>query len=456
VARVIQLRFLRESPHTALATEVWRLAWPAISHMVLVTLVFLVDRAMIGRSSSEALASMQISGTVVWTVYSVFTAFSAGTLAVVARASGSGDRQQAADAARVSLALALAIGCVVTLPLWLGRGVLLRAIFPATEPEVMADALVYLRIVLPVMPLAFLEAIAAASLQAVGDTRTPLKVAAVGGVVKLGVSTPLIFGLLGAPQLGIVGAAIGTAIAIGLEAVLLVAWLFSRFSPLPLSGIERVTLTPLRRVLRISAPAFAERFVYHVGYLGFTVIIGLLGAVAMAANQALVSVESICFLSADGFGIAAGALVAQKLGQGRADEAERSGLIAMAMAILLLTSFGVIFALFPRFLMEAFSPDPAIVAMGSRALYVTAIAQPFMATAVVLAMSLRAAGDTRAVLVVMIASALLVRVAGTYLFAITLDLGLVGVWLGSTLDWMVRAALLGWLFVRGRWRHIVV
>lgn len=453
---MLRLRFVRERAHAMLAAEVWRLAWPAISHMFLVTLVFLLDRAMIGRSSSAALASMQISGTVVWTVYSVFTAFSAGTLAVVARAVGAGDRLEAAGAARISLVLALGIGCVVTLPLWLERGVLLGWIFPATESEVMADALAYLRIVLPVMPLAFLEAIAAASLQAVGDTRTPLKVAAVGGVVKLGVSIPLIFGLFGAPELGIVGAATGTAIALGLEALLLVAWLFSRFSLLPLSSVDRLTLAPLRRVLRISVPAFAERFVYHVGYLGFTAIIGLLGAVAMASNQALVSLESICFLSADGFGIAAGALVAQKLGQGRADEAERSGLMAMAMAILLLTSFGVGFALSPRLLMEAFSPDPAIVALGSRALYVAAVAQPFMATATVLAMALRGAGDTRAVLAVMVASALIVRVAATYVFAIVLDLGLIGVWLGSTSDWMVRAALLGWLYARGRWRHVVV
>ena len=61
----------------------------------------------------------------------------------------------------------------------------------------------------------------------------------------------------------------------------------------------------------------------------------------MAANQALLSVESICFLSADGFGIAAAVLVAQKLGAGRPDEARRSALIATRYAMVLLSAFGL-------------------------------------------------------------------------------------------------------------------
>jgi MATE family, multidrug efflux pump len=231
--------------------------------------------------------------------------------------------------------------------------------------------------------------------------------------------------------------------------------LLSKGSPLPVrqGGGVRVELS---RVLKVSVPAFVEKVVYQSGYLGFVAIIGLLGAAAMAANQALISVEAICFLSADGFGVAAGAVVAQKLGAKRPDEATAAGWIACAMATLLLTTFGLMFAVAPRLLMAAFSHDPAIVDVGARSLLVAAIAQPFMAFATVLGMSLRGAGDTKTVLRATVVSALFVRLAATYFFAITLGYGLVGVWMGSTADWATRSLLLGVAYARGKWRRTLV
>ncbi len=447
-------RLRAEAP---LAREVWSLAWPAITHMFLVTLMFLAGRAMVGRHSSTALASLQISGTLTWAVYALFTAFSAGTLAVVARSVGAGDRVAAARATRSSIGFAFGLGLVVTAPILVANGSFLRLLFPHAEAAVLRDASAYLHIVLPALPLAFVEAIAAAALQGSGDTRTPLFVALFGNLVNVAVSATLIFGLAGLPALGIRGAAVGHASTMTIEGCLLLAALLSKRSPLPLRdlglGFDRASL---RRVLRVSWPAFAEKAAYHTGYLGFVAIIGLLGQSAMAANQALIAIEAVCFLSADGLGVAAGAVVAQKLGAGRPYEASRAGWIAAAMATALLTALGLSFLAAPRALVGAFSSDPSIVALGARALLVTAAAQPFVAFSTVAGTSLRSAGDTRPVLAVTLVSTLGVRLAATWFFAITLDLGLIGVWLGSTADWVFRSALLGLAYARGGWRTVRV
>lgn len=448
-------RGARAEEPARLASQVWALAWPAITHMLLLTLVFLVSRAMVGRYSTTALAAMQICGTITWAAYSIFSASSAGTLAVVARCVGSGDRAGAAAAARASLLFAAGLGVLVAGPLLVADGALLRLLFPRADAAVIEQADSYLRVVLPALPLAFVEAVAAAALQGAGDTRTPLLAASAGNVVNVTLSATLIFGRFGLPELGLRGAAVGAAATMSIEGLLLVAALARRSSPLPLLGGADAG-EALGRVLRVSLPAFAERVVYQAGYLGFVAIIGLLGAAAMAANQALISVEAICWLSADGFGIAAGALVAQKLGAGRPSEAARAGRTAAWMAMLLLCAFGLVFAAAPRLLMLPFSRDPAIIELGARSLYVAAVAQPFMAIATVLGMGLRGAGATRSVLAVSLLSSLAVRLGATWLFAITLDYGLVGVWMGSTADWVVRTSLLAAIWARGRWRGVVV
>ena len=79
-----------------------------------------------------------------------------------------------------------------------------------------------------------------------------------------------------------------------------------------------------------------------------------------------------------------------------------------------------------------------------------------MAFGTVIRMGLRGAGATRAVLLLTLLGALLVRLPATWLFAIHLDLGLLGVWMGSTADWIVQAVLCAVLFFRGGWRRTAV
>lgn len=444
------------SPATRrLASEVWQLAWPAIAHMLLITTVFFTGRVLVGQHSSMGLASLHISGTLTWTLYSLFTAFSAGTLAVVARSIGAGDRAAAARATRGALVFAFVMGIVVAGIFLVANGAFLRLLFPRAEDEVLRDAGAYLHIVLPFFPLAFVEATAAAALQGSGDTRTPLYVAGLGSVANLALSAALIFGKLGLPEMGVRGAAVGTAATMAIEGAVLTYALLSKRSPLPLREVGWSDGMPaFRRVLRVSIPAFGEKAVYHGSYIAFVAIIGLLGAAAMAANQGLISIEAVSFLSADGLGVAAGAIVAQKLGKKRLGDASSAGWIAAGIATAMLSTFGIVFAIVPRALASVFTEDPSIVELGARTLLVAAAAQPFMAFATVIGMALRGAGDTRTVLAVMVLCSCAVRLVATWVFAISLDYGLVGVWIGSGLDWMCRAALLGWIWRRGSWRFI--
>lgn len=406
---------------------------------------------MLGRHDEASLAAMQIGGALEWSIWSVFAAFEVGTIARVGRLVGAGDKAGARRAAWLSLGMAVAIGLVLAavtplvlaaLPLVAGR----------VSDAAMSEARGYLGVTIVASPLVFVAATATATLQAGGDTRTPLLIGVGANIVHVALNRALILGAFDVvPAMGARGAGISTAVTFAIEAVLATAALTGRARPVSLRA-EGGTAGTLRaeasQLVRIGVPAFVERVVYHIGFMTYALIVTRLGDASMAANQSLLSVESICFLSADGFGVAAAALVAQKLGAGKPDEARSAAWLAARYAVITLTSFGVGALVLRDGILPIFSDDPAVFAIGRSAMPVLAVAQPFMATSVVLAQALRGAGKTRQALGVSLMGAVFVRLAATWLFTIALGLGLVGVWLGSTTDWFVRGAILVTLFRR--------
>lgn len=439
-----------------LTAEVRRLALPAILHSLLQTLVFVVDRVMLGRHGDVSLAAMQLGSSIEWSIWSVFSAFEIGTIAQVGRYVGAGDRGGARRAAWLSLGLAAGTGVALAIvsPLLLR---LLPAVASKASPEALAEARGYLAITVGASPVVFVATIAVATLQAGGDTKTPLLIGVFANIVHVGLNRLFVLGVpaLGLPAMGAPGAGISTAVTFALEATLAVLALCQRGRPVSLradasreTAVHGASSREARALARIATPAFAERVLYHLGFLAFTLLIARLGDAAMAANQSLISVESVCFLSADGFGIAAAALVAQKLGARDDGAARRVARIAARDAIVVLSLCGASALALRALFLPVFSRDPTVLRLGFETMPVLALAQPFMATGIVLAQSLRGAGRTREVLVVSFLGAVVVRLVATWTFTVPLDLGLRGVWMGSTVDWMVRSVLLVLLWLR--------
>lgn len=435
----------------SLAREVHRLAIPAIGTSLLQTAVFLIDRIMLGRHGAVDLAAIQIAANVEWSLFSLMSAFTVGTLARVGMARGAGDEETVRRAIAVSLLAALGLGLVLS-GLLLPLLALLPKAFPAASAEALAGASGYLQATMLASPAMLLAATAMAAMQGSGDTRTPFAVGLVTVAAHIGLNRVFILGGLGVPAMGVRGAGISTALTFTLEALALLVLLLRPSSKATLRPLvwPKAAKAEALQIGRIAWPAALERSLLHTGFLLYTAIIGLLGDTAMAANQGLISVESICFTSAEGFGIAAASVVATKVGAGEPLEARDAAKLAMRSAVALLVAFAVAILAFREPLLRVFSQEAEVLSLSIAVVPVLAFAQPFMATGIVLSQSVRGAGATKIALMVSLAGSLLVRVPTTYLFAIHWEMGLWGAWVGSTLDWIVRALLLfGFLSLRG-------
>lgn len=433
--------------------RVWALAAPAIVAGLVSTVVFFTDRLMLGWFDEAALGSMQVAGPVLWSVFSVGRAAFTGVLSIVGRAVGAGDAVTARSAAWGALLGATAVGMVLGVLGWVWSPELAVLLTAGADAEsVEAVRLLgerYMTLVFPAAPLVFFAETGFVALQARGDTRTPMRIGALAGVVNLVVSGLLLFGWGPVPALGFDGAAWGTVTAFVLMAGLC-GWALMVGPLAPKRPVN--TLWPaLLGVLRVGGPTLGEKVVFHAGFLVFATIVGRLGEVAMAANQALLAIESVGFMTSAGFGVAAGTLVAQSLGARRHEEAQRVGWVSAGLGVAGLGAVGLVFLAAPELLLRAFSADPAVLAAGVPCLRVAGVALPIMAATDSLAGALRGAGDTQSPMVVALVGPVCVRLAACWTLVVVLEWGLFGIWVGTTIDWAVRAVALAFVWWRGHW-----
>lgn len=448
----------------ALSGPLWRqlvrLAIPAASTALLETLVFLADRLMLGRYSQQALASMQVQGPVVWSLFSVFMGLCVGGVSVVARSIGARDTARAHAASRSVIRLALLAGLVVAVVGFVTTPTLVELVGPDSA-QIRELSVSYLRWALVGFPGLFVATGAAMVLGASGDTKTPFWVALISNALNLLLNQLLIFGspTLHIPSLGVAGAAISSSLAFSVQALLLLRVMrrpasqvcVIGFLQLPTQLGQQVT----REVLRLSYPVLLERSFFHLGFVAYAAVISRMGVLVMASNQALITLESICFLSVQGFGVATSAVVGQAVGRGDLKQARRAGWLGAALAALALSAAGAVIWLTAPVTLGVFVPAgqsaSALISEALVAVPLLALSQPFLAYAAVLSDALRGAGATRLPVGVTLLGMLAVRLPLVLWLGLGLGWGTLGVWTASSADWVLRALLCIALFASPLW-----
>ena len=441
----------------SLVKTMWTLVVPVILQGMVVTVVFFTDRLLLGRYDETALASMQISGPLLWSLFSVFAAFIAGTMAILGRAVGANEPEKAQRALVSVMSFGIVLGILIgSLCLFLRPWFADVLSGPSGTQDVRAMAETYMGVVLLGLPLNLVHITGVTALQSDGDTRTPMWISAIQGVLNLVLSWLLLWGYGPFPEWGIFGAGIGTLASMCSGAFAVVWVLMRRQGVVQLRLHLRPSWRHLNPILRISGPSFAEKVAFHTAFVIFAAYVGHLGTEAMTANQALIAIESLGFMVAHGFAVASSAMVAQKMGACNPSEAEQCGWISAGLGTIVLGLIGLIFWFFPAQLIGCFTDDMDIIAMAIPCLQIAAVVQPLMAVSEAMAGGLRGAGDTRTPLIAALVGPGMVRLAACWFFAFHLEMGLLGIWYGTSLDWLIRVVFLGMMFHRGRWKTIVL
>lgn len=479
----------------SLLIQTVRLATPSVLENLLNSGTFLVDGLMVASLGADALAAVGIVGVFLWRLNFVFGCTRVGAGAMVSRRWGEGNF---AEARRVFTHCTV-LSMIIAAFLW-GLLPFLRPLMGAFfAPGSALDlAVIYFKINLLALPFHMSAMNMASCLRAAGDTRTPLVVSILVNLVNVLLNYMLIFGKFGAPEWGLFGAAVATALASTLGFLVLLGCglrglrprrLFpaADIEPVSVFGEEPDSLTPARhdpskiffkgepfrfsragikpwipkltpRLLRISHPVFWEEVAITAGFVGFIWMIARFGEVAVAAHTATIRLESFSFQIGHGIAAAVATLVGQSLGAGSVDTAKRVFTLCLTLAISAMSIIGIILALFPEWLVGWFTApgEMEFLSLAVLILLISSLEQPLVGSAMVLSGGLRGAGHTRAPFIAQLIGTIPVRLGLGYFLAFPMGMGVVGLIWATVADWGVRTIYLAYVLRRGKWAEQVV
>lgn len=435
------------------APSILQLAWPAIVGNLLYSLVGFIDIKIVGSLGASAVAAVTTGNRIFFVMQAVLMAVGAGTTAMVARAWGAEDRDEAERVTRASTLVGVAIGLLLSLPgLLFARE--MAGIF-RLDGETLDLAATFIRW-LSVFNVSFaVSMMIGTALRAAGDTLTPLAIGAVTNVVNVVLLYGLVFGELGLPKMGVAGAAVANGVAFTVGAVIsLVLWLRGQL----LLGVghgKSVTRERVGQLMRIGYPAGLEQAAWQAGFIIFLWIVALYGTEPYAAYGIGVNILSFSFVVGFGFSIAGSTHVGQHLGAEDPEGAARSGWHAMRLSIIAMAVLGSLIIFFAHEIASFMIDDPEVIRYTVAFIYILGAVQPLMAIEFSLGGSLRGAGDTRFPLVTTLTGLIGVRAALAGLFA---WIGLDAIWIYAALiaDYIVKATMLTLRFRSGRWKTIEV
>ncbi len=445
----------RVAPRRRAATgyaEIWGLSWPVMLSQVLANAVSLIDVAMVGRLGSHAVAAVGYAGQFFSLAQSVLFAVSAACVALMARAIGAGSALSARRSLAASIATATGTAALISAVVVVSPRTLLGAL--GAEPEVIELAIPYLWLLLGSSLLLAPSMMLESGLRADRNTRTPMLVALAVTSVKILLNTVLIFGELGFPRLGLVGAGVATAVA-QVVGVALFATSCARApagSPRAVGAADfRGAGSGLPNVIRLALPGIGERLAMNVGLLVYFRVLAHYGTEAIAAYTVGVRLLAFSWIPGTGLGVAAATLVGQALGAGDAPGATRTGWRTMRLALVVAVALGAVCAIWRVELAQLFVDDPETVATLLPFLLCLAVSQPFLQAHFALGGAHRGAGDTTTPFLAATAGNWALRLPLAFGLAYGLDAPIAWVWWALTFDHVTRTAWLAWSFRRGRW-----
>ncbi len=397
----------------------------------------IVDTLMVGRLGAEAIGAVGIGSSVFMGVCVFAMGMLLGLDTLVSQSFGAGRLEECHRWLLHGVVLSLVLTVPVTGVLFLLLASLDRW---GIDPTVLPLTRAYLETVTwSLLPL-LLYASFRRYLQATGSVRPVMVALIIANAINVVANWILIFGKLGAPEMGVEGSAWATVLSRIVMAIWLLAAIVSRErgrTPGLFETTARIDPAWLARLWRLGFPA-AMQITLEVGvFATATALAGRLPPAALAAHQIALNIASLTFMVPYGISSAGAVRVGHAIGRRDPLGAVHAGWTALLFGATFMTVAAVVFLTLGRAIVSAFTPDLSVVRVGVSLLAIASVFQLFDGFQGVATGILRGAGDTRTPMLWNLAGHWFVGLPLGYALCFPLERGVVGLWWGLSLGLII-------------------
>ena len=443
--------------------DVAKLAFPIITEQAFIMAMGVINAIMAGHLGKEAVSAIGMVDSINNIFIAFFSALAVGGTVVVAHYAGQMSHKHANEAARHAILSGLVISLLVTVVIFIFRYGLIRVLYRSAEQQVLDYSFTYLNITLLTYPFIALFAVACGVLRGAGDTKTPAKITIIMNVLNIILSYTLIYGIkivsphfaLGIPGFGIKGAALGIAAARIIGAALIMYTLFTGSKLIKLTFIRefRPDYELLRSIFCVGLPASVESLLFNGGKLITQVFIVGMGTAAIAANYIAGSVFGLVNIPGGALSIAATAMIGQYMGRGESQEAKETLIYLTKLSSICLMGVCAITFPFAGLITSVYTRNSDVIEIASALIKTCAIAMPLIwSVSFIVPAGLKSTGDAKYTMIVSIFGMWVFRITLGYILGVPLGLGVVGVWIGMYIDWLVRGILFAFRLRGEKWK----
>lgn len=446
--------------------DVLNLTLPILAEQVFVMSMGTVNTMMAGHIGKEAVSAIGMVDSLNYIFIAFFSALAVGGTVVVAQYVGQGNIRKANAAMKQALYSGFLLALLVTIITWLLRTPLLNILFGAADPLVIRNTNLYLGITLLTYPLISIDLVANGILRGAGDTKTPMTITIFMNFINVFLSYLFIYGIniqnphfhIILPGMGIKGAALGIALARTIGAIIILSVLLRGSKIIKLTRVfkfkfDKKLLSP---IFGVGVPASIESLLFNTGKLITQIYIVSMGTISIASNAISGSIAGMVNIPGNALSIAATAIVGQLMGRRKHREAESSLRYLVAFASVSLGAIGLLPVPFARLICSLYSTNSDIIALSTKLIRLNSIFVLFWPLSFVLPAGLKGAGDAKYTMTTTIIGMWAFRITLGYLLGIPLKLGLIGVWLGMYIDWLIRGTLYYVRLRSGKWKNHTV